>query len=277
MAYGEDFVHQQNASTYKTPYTFSAKEKDAETNFSYFGARYYADNLSIWLSVDPLADKYPSLSPYNYCANNPVMLVDPDGREIETTQKGWVAINRGLEATLGKNHPFSYDNKTGQVNFDENADLSKMKNSKQQEVLNNFKTLVQDKGSCVSVDVISNDAQIEVNGDGKSKTLRELEAVGVTINNGTKSSRVFLSDEPLIKKDGNLVPAIQREDEQGMAALHEISGHAYFFNQGQFNTEKNGYNNNRLTEKFDSNVRSIFIGRYLKNYIKNTSTPIHSK
>ena len=32
-----------------------------------------------WLSVDPLADKYPSLSPYAYCAWNPVKLVDPDG------------------------------------------------------------------------------------------------------------------------------------------------------------------------------------------------------
>ena len=35
-----------------------------------------------WLSVDPLADKYPSLSPYAYCAWNPVKLVDPDGRTI---------------------------------------------------------------------------------------------------------------------------------------------------------------------------------------------------
>ena len=37
--------------------------------------------LSIWLSVDPMADKYPSTSPYTYCANNPVKLVDPDGRD----------------------------------------------------------------------------------------------------------------------------------------------------------------------------------------------------
>lgn len=35
-----------------------------------------------WLSVDPMSDKYPSLSPYAYCANNPVKLVDPDGEEI---------------------------------------------------------------------------------------------------------------------------------------------------------------------------------------------------
>ena len=63
-------------------YTFSAKEKDAETNLTYFGARYYTSDLSIWLSVDPMSDKYPSLSPYVYCANNPVKLVDPNGESI---------------------------------------------------------------------------------------------------------------------------------------------------------------------------------------------------
>ena len=45
-------------------------------------ARHYHSALSIWLSVDPMADKYPSTSPYTYCANNPVRLVDKDGREI---------------------------------------------------------------------------------------------------------------------------------------------------------------------------------------------------
>ena len=39
------------------------------------------DQLSIWLSVDPLADKYPHLSPYAYCADNTVKYVDPDGRD----------------------------------------------------------------------------------------------------------------------------------------------------------------------------------------------------
>ena len=40
--------------------------------------------MTMWLSVDPLADKYPSISPYAYCALNPVRLVDPDGREVST-------------------------------------------------------------------------------------------------------------------------------------------------------------------------------------------------
>jgi len=74
--------HFERNSSWNAPYTFSGKEKDAETGYGYFGARYYDSGLSIWLSVDPMSDKYPSMSPYNYCANNPVILVDPDGRDI---------------------------------------------------------------------------------------------------------------------------------------------------------------------------------------------------
>ncbi len=60
---------------------FSGKEKDPETGYHYFGARYYNSDLSLWLSVDPMSDKYPSLSPYNYCAWNPMKIVDPNGRD----------------------------------------------------------------------------------------------------------------------------------------------------------------------------------------------------
>ncbi len=60
----------------------TAKELDNETSYTYFGARYYDSELSAWLSVDPMSDKYPSLSPYCYSANNPVVLVDPNGMWI---------------------------------------------------------------------------------------------------------------------------------------------------------------------------------------------------
>ena len=39
--------------------------------------------MTMWMSVDPMADKYPGISPYAYCVWNPVKLVDPDGREID--------------------------------------------------------------------------------------------------------------------------------------------------------------------------------------------------
>ena len=72
---------EQNGS-YNTPYKYNGKELDAETGLYYYGARYYNPELSLWLSVDPLAEKYPSLSPYNYVANNPLKYIDPDGQKI---------------------------------------------------------------------------------------------------------------------------------------------------------------------------------------------------
>ena len=72
-------------------YTFSAKEKDTETGYSYFGSRYYSSDLSIWLSVDPMASKYPHQSNYAYCSNNPIKVVDPDGEdEWEVNQSGYI-------------------------------------------------------------------------------------------------------------------------------------------------------------------------------------------
>jgi RHS repeat-associated protein len=80
LPFGETFVEQRSVTSYYTPYTFSAKERDPETGYSYFGARYYYSDISVWLSVDPMADVYPMLSPYAYVANNPVMFYDPDGK-----------------------------------------------------------------------------------------------------------------------------------------------------------------------------------------------------
>ena len=51
---------------YAALFAFSAKERDTENGLSYFGSRYYSSDLSIWLSVDPMSDKYPSLSPFEH-------------------------------------------------------------------------------------------------------------------------------------------------------------------------------------------------------------------
>jgi len=66
------------------PFVFTGKERDEETGYGYFGARYMDHELMTgWLSIDPMADKYPSISPYAYCAWNPIRLIDPDGREVD--------------------------------------------------------------------------------------------------------------------------------------------------------------------------------------------------
>lgn len=67
---------------WNSPYLFNAKEFDEETGLYYYGARYYDPRLAMWLGVDALAEKYPNMGAYAYCANNPVKLVDPDGNTM---------------------------------------------------------------------------------------------------------------------------------------------------------------------------------------------------
>ena len=81
MPYGELLVY-QTLTDYNERFKFTGKERDEETGYDYFGARNYTSAASIWLSVDPLADKYPGISPYAYCNWNPVKYIDPDGRDI---------------------------------------------------------------------------------------------------------------------------------------------------------------------------------------------------
>ena len=78
--YGELIANQQTIG-YDERFKFTGKERDWETGYDYFGARFYDHRKGIWNSVDPLADKYPNVTPYLYCNGNPIMLVDPDGRE----------------------------------------------------------------------------------------------------------------------------------------------------------------------------------------------------
>ena len=74
--YGELFREYRNV----IPYKFNGKELDVETGLYYYGARYYNPATALWLGVDPLASKYPSVSPYVYCHSNPINRIDPDGR-----------------------------------------------------------------------------------------------------------------------------------------------------------------------------------------------------
>ncbi|MFV0530551.1 MAG: RHS repeat-associated core domain-containing protein [Flavobacteriales bacterium] len=54
-------------------------ELDKETGLYYYGARYYEQRISLWLSVDPLWDRSPERSVYEYTFSNPINYIDPTG------------------------------------------------------------------------------------------------------------------------------------------------------------------------------------------------------
>ena len=62
-------------------YKFNGKEREKAGGADWldYGARRYDPALARWTTPDPLGDSYLPYSPYAYCLNNPVKLVDPDG------------------------------------------------------------------------------------------------------------------------------------------------------------------------------------------------------
>ncbi|ADK97241.1 RHS repeat-associated core domain-containing protein [Prevotella melaninogenica] len=81
LPYGELLVDEHSSSE-DLPYKFNGKQFDEETGLYYYGARYMNPITSLWYGVDPLAEKYASMGGYVYTLDNPVKLVDTDGRIV---------------------------------------------------------------------------------------------------------------------------------------------------------------------------------------------------
>ena len=109
------------------PYKFGGKELiTANGLYEYdFGARQYYSAVPAFTRIDPMAEKYPWLSPYLYCANNPVNAIDPDGNVIIFVNgfhmgdggesKYWNGIDAQIMNKTGDNSAIYYDGAIGGV------------------------------------------------------------------------------------------------------------------------------------------------------------------
>jgi len=105
--YGETWVEESRNQT-NLPYKFTSKELDPETGLYYFGARYYDPRVSVWVSVDPIFEKYLSrkeksaiffpvaLGVYSYSNSSPIVFIDPNGKEAFRASR-----DLNTNATLG--------------------------------------------------------------------------------------------------------------------------------------------------------------------------------
>jgi len=93
----ENRVYDSDVSVYK----FTSKERDDESKYDYFGARYYDARIGRWGQTEPLYDKYINVSPYQYGANNSIALVDVNGLEN-------IVVVGGIDVT--QNDPYKFIN-----------------------------------------------------------------------------------------------------------------------------------------------------------------------
>jgi RHS repeat-associated protein len=118
------------------PYKYNGKELDRMHGLDTYdyGARQYNPITARWDRMDLLCEKYYSISPYAYCANNPVRYIDPDGREI------WVHY---------------YDEDGQQQSFQYTAGMRcNVDNSTAQTIVENLNTMYTNESGAKVIDAI---------------------------------------------------------------------------------------------------------------------------
>ncbi len=211
VPFGEVFIEERN-NTWNTPYLFNAKEFDEETGMYYYGARYFEPRLSLWMSTDPLQEKYENISPYIYCANSPIRYTDPKGMEVEADELSMKNISYTLTKQEAK-----------YVRFDKNGVLDKKRLNKSKSTSENMTAL---KALANSEIVYSFQVADK---DHNNVGYYDNSATGGNYYRGTTEMPNAESNPPPDDKVYILVGRVLNEKQQVKTTAHEAFGHAYIY------------------------------------------------
>ena len=199
------------------PYKFGNKEFDTKhaLNQYDFEARFYESTIGRFTTMDPMAEKYPGISPYVYCANNPIRNIDPDGRKWKDTQDKEIAnqlqqqaasrdkslakqeanINAKIEK-IENNAKLSTDKKTQQIATQQ----GKLENvQEQRSILSNFSESITQLGNSKTVFTFN------TVGQGTTATLSSMTDGTVVINNyGTVGNRAHEATHAIQYDNGKM-------------------------------------------------------------------------
>ena len=94
MPYADNYTSVQ-------PYKYGGKELDRTNGLDMydFEARQYDPIVPHFITMDELCEKYPSISPYSYCAGNPIRYVDPDGKMVITVDNKFNILKEDYSTT----------------------------------------------------------------------------------------------------------------------------------------------------------------------------------
>ena len=250
------------------PYKYNGKEQDKMhgLNLYDYHARHYDSAIDRFTTIDPLAEKYYSISPYVYVANNPMKYIDPDGKEV-------VALNKGARQAILNTLPKSI---RSFVIFNKNGSINKIALNSVNSTSENFLKLSQ---------LVNNNQVFEVNVSNKMTyknekgSLIDLDMGPITLTDDKHGSFGFNTGEEgwqgVTQTPGNNPDKYNSPNDkvkivinsgltlEGQAQIfaHEAYGHAFLYSTGRAHTHqvKNTSEGFKETNKIllDAIVRAI--------------------
>jgi len=210
----------------------------------YYGARYYDPKISVWLSVDRYASKYPSLTPYSFSGNNPLMVIDINGDYLVgantlSAKRMLTNINNSFrgekfEALRGL---FTLDNDgLTMQGIDKDAFNNAIKDlsTKEQALAKGYYMAINDE-QIHTVEIVTSEEKlsenaIRVHGLGENSTGETIDNLGGGLNRITKEgSYSTIVKESVSESDDwiNVTNGSQysRSSTQAELQAHEIIGH----------------------------------------------------
>ena len=130
-------------------YSFNAKELDEETGMYYYEARYYKP--PVFTSRDAMFEKYFWMSPYAYCANNPVKYVDPTGKKLKLFDNSFKQQIKEYFIQLFGTSKMFYFNLFNQIKIRKNQfkKVYASMSSDQQKLLDGFRAAIRRKETAI--------------------------------------------------------------------------------------------------------------------------------
>lgn len=257
--FGKTFGDSADANSPSQPYKFNGKEDQAFASVPLldYGARFLSTSTGRWTTMDPLAEKYYSISPYSYCGNNPVNLIDPDGTII--IPKGTEELNMIRNTLPEEDREY--------VNLDENGQIDAESLNEHKSESGNYNLLSELVNSDLTIEVIL-DTEIQatdIEGNPYTETLTytgfddyfadtEFEYTSGLSTGETGAFGVTLLPEDGANKKNSpndniyvLIHPSLSETGRAEAYSHEANGHAIIYHRTR-DRELSGHKENKMTE-----------------------------